>query len=211
MPDDNDLFIIPQSISLAEALPGSHWQSPRGIPSPIPPQPELLPSTAPSSQPDFIQNIMPSALNITIDRIQGVSGLKEALDQVLRGEVAAYREKVGPQKGRKTNPDWARHKHTITRRERLHTIFAKDFKSDRDHFFTFFTKPHEGTGKKTGDNLYSFDEVITVLLPNQKKCIQEEQTQEHYKSNGEFSEELWKEKWGEMNDWEVWMELKSGE
>jgi len=51
--------------------------------------------------------------------------------------------------------------------------------------------------------------LIVEAVPHQDKDIQEERQSPMYQDEaGSFSSQHWHERWGNVNDWEVWRMLK---
>ena len=133
--------------------------------------------------------------------LERAKNLGAVIAQVESGEVARIRERYGPCKDRRTDPFWFKIKVTVTRRERVYEQLAKDFKGDKDRFFSFFA-----TGDK--NNPMRSYRRIAEAIPQMRTDIETEQALPCYlNEDGSFSASLWELRWPGKNCWEIWREL----
>jgi len=156
---------------------------------------------------------------LEIQALNRVTNLREVIEQIERGDVQRIREKYGPQRGRPGHPIWPSIKSTVNRRERVYhqLMDACEFGGDKERFFAFFRSrqdneatPLTNTRKRKADespNTLPF-RLIAEAIPHRDKDIGMEKSQVQYRDEvGSFSDERWRQLWGEANDWEVWRAL----
>ena len=216
--DHNHLLDLPQ---LSYAPPAA------ALPTP----PMLLSSTATPRNTNLMaqsmqhahMNNLPSDTAILasgqldIQALEHATNLWEVIDQLECGDVQRIRDKYGPQEGRAAHSMWPKIKVTINRRERLYhqLMDPSEFGGNKDHFFEFFTVAHDvlAHGRKRKANRDDPEMVpyrlIVEAVPHRDKDIQEERQSPMYQDEaGSFSSQHWHERWGNVNDWEVWRMLK---
>ncbi len=181
--------------------------------SSIPPLPQAL-SPQPMMVPGQATAALLSDIEQKIRRLNNIKDIRGAIEQMENGEVHEIREALGPKAGRETDKRWGSIKNVVNRREKLYKVLEVDFRSNKDEFFAYFTKPSPSEttkkGKGSAETLYSFTQVVEKLFPSMEKAIREEMSKLLYVGkDGEFSEELWKEKWGDMHRFAIWDAIKA--
>jgi hypothetical protein len=156
----------------------------------------------------------PAFLNtIDVEALKKAEDLSEVIDQVVRGDVKRIRDKYGPLAGRAPDPMWESMKVTVTRRERIYREFSEQFDGNKHRFHNFFTLAQADRGKgkrkpKNGGPALRSLRKAAGAIPNVRKAMKAEKAkQEYLDDGGSFCEVLWKEKWGDLNEWEVWRAL----
>ncbi|KAJ7159816.1 hypothetical protein C8R43DRAFT_345514 [Mycena crocata] len=160
-----------------------------------------------SNQPALDSIILASG-GVSVQALEKADGLRDVIQQHESGEVAKIRALYGPQAGRDTDLMWGKIKVTITRRERLAAEFETQFNGDKEKFFSFFAKPDppsksKGKSGKQGKRLRPLRRVVEAI-PHRERDLLTEQQREEYQKDGTFAEELWAQKWGGQNRWEIW-------
>lgn len=185
-------FPVPLPLASPTVAPPVQYQP---IPIPTAHSPAIIPSSS----------SIPSALSQQVVRLPEVHTIKKAIEQYKDGIVKEVRDAAAPGASRNTS----------SRRTRLFNIYKDDFGENMDRMLQFFTKPdgefsEKGKRRDKPANQYTPTELADKLLPSMKKVIAEEKKKECYLDNGVFSEELWKERWGNRNRWEVCRYLQQG-
>lgn len=171
---------------------------------------------------------------LDIQSLKRAEGLRDVISQVESGEVQRIREQYGPQHGRAALVQWASIKGAVTKRERVYRVLEADFRGDKNAFFAFFTDPevtNESSTKamrrkkrrrtdsnlgdypKTAigdvhDNLRAFRRVVEAI-PRVEAIVKVEMAKDEYQDSatGEFSQDLWDQRWHGANGWEIWRAL----
>ena len=151
---------------------------------------------------------------LEIQALERATNLQEVIDQLEHGEVQQIRDKYGPQQGRAAHSMWPKIKVTINRRERLYhqLMDPNEFDGDKDQFFKFFVTTCNARNRKRKANDDQLEMVpyhlFVEAVPHRDKDIREERKSAAYHDeSGSFSSQLWHEKWGNANSWEVWRML----
>jgi hypothetical protein len=150
-----------------------------------------------------------------IQALNTANGLRDVIEQVESGQVKRIRDLYGPKSKKNTATDttgvsWNKIKGTITKRERIYDQLVKQFGGDKDRFFDFFTI--QGTSRKRknrngNDELQALRKVADAIPHCMGDVTREKEMAIYLNSSGQFSNELWAQKWAGKNDWEVWREL----
>jgi hypothetical protein len=153
----------------------------------------------PASKPQqevVVQAGMLAACSLDIETLTRADGLREVIAQIESGKVQAIRDKYGPRSKRPGDPMWPKIKVAVTRRERVYTLFKKEFNGDKEHFFSFFSKKqHKGN---EGCSLEAFRTVVEAI-PHMEKDLCAEKEKPEY-----VSEVTWADKWKGLNKMEIW-------
>jgi hypothetical protein len=153
----------------------------------------------PASEPQqevVVQAGMLAACSLDIETLTRADGLREVIAQIESGKVQAIRDKYGPRSKRPGDPMWPKIKVAVTRRERVYTLFKKEFNGDKEHFFSFFSKKqHKGN---EGCSLEAFRTVVEAI-PHMEKDLHAEKEKPEY-----VSEVTWADKWKGLNKMEIW-------
>ncbi|GJE89367.1 hypothetical protein PsYK624_054660 [Phanerochaete sordida] len=193
-----------------------------------PPTPAALPlrhsEPADSASPSLTQGRLPDvspeaaalrSCELDIDSLERPANLREVLDQLESGHVERIRKAYGPSAGRASSPQWKGIRNTVTKRERLYEVFKTDFASDRCAFLSFFRIP-AAAKKRKGQKPQNAEQeafrpfrAVVEAIPHVTEDIDTEMAKAEYRGgvSGEFSDALWKARWGTMNRWEVWRAL----
>ena len=163
-----------------------------------------------------------ASCELVIESLEHATNLQEVVEQLERGDVQRIRDKYGPRQGRASDQIWPRIKVTVNCRERLYHQLKDpgEFNSDKEHFFKFFTATHPSntsntpaTGRKRkaaeGDlGMVPYRRIVEAI-PHRDKDIREERESPAYRDEtGSFSGQRWHEKWGNLNNWEIWRLLE---
>ncbi|KAK7001789.1 hypothetical protein R3P38DRAFT_3609370 [Favolaschia claudopus] len=157
-------------------------------------------------------------LSKEIEGLARCDGLQDIIQQVESGKVASIRARYGPSDGRRgtADPSWPKYKNIVSKRERLYRILSEDFAGDKQRFFTFFTVPQIPKKRKRDkeesdspeDHFRSFRKIVEAAPWCESDLQIERRNEKYIDSNGNFSDALWTERWGTMNGWEIWREVK---
>ncbi|KAK6992375.1 hypothetical protein R3P38DRAFT_2658867 [Favolaschia claudopus] len=157
-------------------------------------------------------------LSQEIEGLARCDGLQDIIQQVESGKVASIRARYGPSDGRRgtADPSWPKYKNIVSKRERLYRILSEDFAGDKQRFLTFFTVPQIPKKRKRAkdesdspeDHFRSFRKIVEAAPWCESDLQIERRNEKYVDSNGNFSDALWTEKWGTMNGWEIWREVK---
>jgi hypothetical protein len=201
-------------------LPSVSGQLPSVTLQPLSSSPNL--SLASSAQPTIIsreslseQADLLRTCGMDIQALNTANGLRNVIEQVESGQVKRIRDLYGPKSGKNTATDttgvsWNKIKGTITKRERIYDQLVKQFGGDKDRFFDFFTI--QGTSRKRKNRngngeLQALRKVADAIPHCMGDVTREKEMAIYLNSSGQFSNELWAQKWAGKNDWEVWREL----
>ncbi|KAL5485568.1 hypothetical protein ACEPAI_8211 [Sanghuangporus weigelae] len=166
-----------------------------------------LPAPHPSSIQQSSSTIS-RALSMEINIVNKVTGLLEAIQHGISGELDALEEKE-KMKGAES---YNRIKNALARHRRVFQIFKDDFNSDLDHFASFFKgynmqrTSRGGYHSQQDDGLLSLNEVADHMnrlcsktIDKEKAkaiwkdLIKKEREDEKYLEDGIFSEKKWKQ------------------
>ena len=157
--------------------------------------------------------------NEDIKALDTANGLQDVIFQVESGKVKKICDLYGPGSSSSsstttattpTTVKWKNIKGTITKRECLYDQLITHFGGDKDKFFDFFTIQETSRKRKhkDGDEELQAMQKVVEAIPHCKADIKSEREKSIYlDSSGQFSDELWAQRWGKKNDWEVWHEL----
>jgi hypothetical protein len=152
---------------------------------------------------------------LEIQALERATNLREVIDQLDHGEVQRIRDEYGPRQGRAAQSMWPKIKVTINRRERLYhqLMDPNEFNGDKDRFFEFFETPYSTRNRKRKANDNQLEMVpyrlVVEAVPHRDKDIREErESASYHDETGSFSGQIWHEKWGDANNWEVWRMLE---
>jgi hypothetical protein len=152
---------------------------------------------------------------LEIQALERAMNLQEVIEQLKRGEVRQIQDKYGPQQGRAAHSMWPKIKITINRRERLYhqLMDPREFNGDKDRFFKFFatTRNIRNRKRKADDNqseTVPYRLVVEAVLHRDKDIREERESTAYCDETGSFSSQLWHERWGNANSWEVWRMLE---
>ncbi|KAF8230491.1 hypothetical protein L208DRAFT_1378502 [Tricholoma matsutake] len=103
---------------------------------------------------------------------------------------------------------WPKIKVTINHCERLYhqLMDPSEFNRDKDWFFKFFA-----TARNADDNqleMVPYQLIIEAVLHRDKDIQEEKESTAYHDGAGSFSSELWHERWGNANSWEIWRMLE---
>ncbi|KII89593.1 hypothetical protein PLICRDRAFT_107715 [Plicaturopsis crispa FD-325 SS-3] len=210
LPIDSNDNLIPAVLSM-------HGPSVAATPSTSRLPPIVTSNPVSSSASGLAQAELLKACEIDMEVLNRASCLQDVLEQVDRGDVARIREKYGPKtENRNATSMWPRIKQTVTRRERIAHELQEHFHGDKEKFLAFFTlssddsssvgRKRKGKGKEGAVTTQPY-QLVVEAIPKRKKDLASEREQQMYWASGEFSSDLWRARWGNMNDWEVWREL----
>ncbi|THH15770.1 hypothetical protein EUX98_g9414 [Antrodiella citrinella] len=147
------------------------------------------------------------------------AGLRDVIRQMKHGEVQKIREAHGPKKGRPADPRWQSVKNTVTRHESIWDQLQSEFGGDEEKFFAFFVIPEEALSARRkrkqmlaseGDLPLRPYRLVAGAVYHMRKDIQEEKRHTRYSgpsASTSFSLERWQERWGTLNNWEIWRAL----
>lgn len=176
-------------------------------PATLPHSPPVLPHVASDAT-------VLGSCQLDIESMQRAQNLRDAIEQVESGAVGRIRERYGPRDDRAAEAMWGRLKGKVTKRERLYGLLAGTFEGDKENFFQFFTVSAPTDGKKQRSGKWSKLKLISLRLvveaiPHCQRDLADERMNVRYidPASGRFSEQLWREAWGDQNDWHVWREL----
>jgi hypothetical protein len=195
------------------------------LPSSTPLHPLLPPSASETSlaspaqlkkQADLLQTC-----TVDIQALNTANGLRDVISQVESGQVQRIRDLYGPKPMKTTattittitttpTVKWKNIKGTITKRERIYEQFDSQFKKDKNRFFNFFIIQDTSRKRKHkgGDEELQAMRKVVEAIPRCKADVKSEMKRQIYlDSSGQFSDELWAQKWAGKNHWEVWREL----
>jgi hypothetical protein len=140
------------------------------------------------------------ACSLDIEALTRANGLSDVIVQMESRKVQAIHDKYRPQSKRLADPMWPKIKVAVTRRERLYTLFKKEF--DKTHFFAFFSrKQHKGNG---GCLLEAFWAIVEAIPYMEKDIRAEKENPDYADINSGFSKITWVDKWKGLNKMEIW-------
>ncbi|KAJ6595447.1 hypothetical protein B0H10DRAFT_2328558, partial [Mycena sp. CBHHK59/15] len=156
-----------------------------------------------------LDSIILASGSIAVEALNRADNLRDVIAQHESRVVVNIRKLYGPQKGRATNPMWAKIKVTIMWCERLAVELESKFKGDKEKFFSFFTTTDAGPSRRKHKSTEAVEKLrplrlVVQAIPHRDKDLHAEQQLEEYQNNGVFSEDLWMQKWDGQNKWEIW-------
>ena len=178
------------------------------MPAPLPLAAPTTAESPPHTSSASREGILLTKISKPVKSLQRARTLREAIEQHKTGAVNQQREFS------READDWSSCKNTISRRKRLYSVLEVDFKDDEDRFFDFFSLDPKKVMllKQKHPNLpnkmhVACNMLTDKLVPACNTAIEAEQKKDEYHVDGEFSQQVWEEHWGDKNRWEIFKEL----
>ncbi|TCD59838.1 hypothetical protein EIP91_011334 [Steccherinum ochraceum] len=171
----------------------------------------------PSVNATIIQSAMATDALLNIeDADDGLPGVLRLLES---GAIRRIREAYGPMEGRKPHPNWKQVKIKVNRHERVGKQVVKYFNNNKDAFLKFFVMTEDsrpaGSRKRklrsSSEPQYRAYRLVSQAIPHMEADVNRHRKEVQYAdpATGEFSEQRWRARWGDVSDnwWMVWREL----